>query len=365
MARDMGANAVRTWGIASQRYFNQALNNGLLVDAGVWFDPVRNGKPHSYTDARYREQLTQEVMTYVKIMKHHPALLSWNLGNEVFSHTDSEKERIAFGTFLKQLIDAVHKEDPNHPVIYSCPDGTSELRYLKKYVPNLDILGINTYGEYRSALRWLEINQYDKPVIATEFGCRGGWSQPRDNNNMPYDPFDQYKALDYDSLWHQIEHSRGSSLGGYAFVMGPQRNQFSLTWFNLNYGREKRQAFWNLYTHYTGKKPLNACPRIDAMQIEPADPRPPGTQVTVRAVVTDPDGDRLDYRYFITNIASDPWIVEPPRFYPTPIFRIGPGEARIVVPNDPGIYRVYVTVSDGHNNLAVANRSIRVTPPAD
>ena len=87
--------------------------------------------------------------------------------------------------------------------------------------------------------------------------------------------------------------------------------------------------------------------------------------MTVRTEAGDPDGDRLRYRYFITNIATDPWIVEPPTFYPTPIIRSGPGEAIMVVPNDPGIYRVYVTVSDGHNNLAVANRSIRVTPPAD
>jgi hypothetical protein len=365
MAQTMGANAVRTWGIVPLRYFDKARDNGLLVDAGIWFDPVRNGKPNSYMDTRYRQKLTREVMAYVKMMKHHPALLSWNLGNEVFSHTDSEKEREAFGSFLKELIDAVHKEDPNHPVIYSCPDGTSELRYLKAHVPNLDIIGVNTYGGFRSAMRWLEVNHYDKPVIATEFGCRGGWSQPKDTNNMPYDPFDQYKAFDYDSLWRQIEDSRDRSLGGFAFVMGPQRNQFSLTWFNLNYGRERRQAFWDLYTLYTGKKPANACPRIDTMQIEPAGSRAPGARVTVRTVAADPDGDRLQYRYFITNIATDPWIVEAPRFYPTPIIRSGPGEAIIVVPNDPGVYRVYVTVSDGHNNLAVANRSMRVRPPAD
>ena len=151
MAREMGANAVRTWGIVSRRYFDQARDNGLLVDAGIWFDPVRNGNPNSYTDARYRQQLTREVLAYVKKMKHHPALLFWNLGNEVFSHTDSEKERAAFGAFLNTLIDAVHKEDPNHPIIYSCPDGTSELPYLRAHVPNLDIIGVNTYGGYRAA----------------------------------------------------------------------------------------------------------------------------------------------------------------------------------------------------------------------
>ena len=365
MAHDIGANAVRTWGIVPLQYFDHAREKGLFVDAGVWFDPVRNGKPDSYANARYRRQLTLEVMAYVKRMKHHPALLSWNLGNEVFSHTESETEREAFGKFLNKLIAAVHEEDPNHPVIYSCPDGTSELPYLKAHVPNLDIIGVNTYGGYRSALHWLEVNGYDKPVIATEFGCRGGWSQPKDPNNMPLDPSDQSKALDYAASWRQIEDSRGRSLGGFAFVLGPQRNQYSLTWFNLNFGRERRQSYWGLYSLYTGKKPANACPRIDTMQTEPAGPRAPGARVTVRTVAADPDGDRLRYRYFITNIATDPWVVEPPRFYPTRIFRSSPGEATLAVPNDPGVYRVYVTVSDDHDNLAVANRSIRVLRPAD
>jgi hypothetical protein len=364
MARDVGANAVRTWGIVPGWYFDQARVNGLLVDAGVWFNPVRNETPDSYMDPHYRRRLTLETLAYVRQMKNHPALLSWNLGNEVFSHMESEQERTAFGKFLKELVDAVHKEDPNHPVIYSSPDGTSELRYLKAYVPNLDIVGINTYGGYLSVLHWLEANAYDKPVIATEFGCRGATHQPRDRNNVPEDPFDQHKAHDYASAWRQIEGSRDQSLGGFAFVIGSQRNQDSLTWFNLNYGRERRQAFWELYTLYTGNRPANACPRIDAMNIEPAGSLAPGAWATVRTVASDPDGDQLHYRYFITNIATDPLMVEPPRFYPTPVIRTDPGEAGIVVPDDPGTYRVYVLVSDGHDNVAVADRSIRVTLPA-
>jgi hypothetical protein len=363
MAREMGANAVRTWGIVPGWYFDQAGVNGLLVDAGVWFNPVRNAMPGSYTDGRYRRQLTRETLAYVRQMKNHPALLSWNLGNEVFSHTDSERERKAFGEFLKGLVDAVHKEDPNHPVIYSSPDGTGELRYLKAYVPNLDIVGINTYGGYLSAIRWLKANGYDKPVIATEFGCRGARHQPRDSNAMPADPFDQSKAFDYASVWRQIKGSRGQGLGGFAFVIGSQRNQDSLTWFNLNYGRERRQTFWELYTLYTGKRPANACPRIDAMTVEPAGPLAPGERTTVRTVASDPDGDRLQYRYCITNIATDPLIVDPPTFYPAPSVRTAPGEASVVVPDDPGTYRVYVLVSDGHHNVAVADRSIRVLPP--
>jgi hypothetical protein len=362
MALDMGANAVRTWGISPLWYFDQAEKDGLLVDAGVWFNPIRRGMPESYQDAGYRHRLTQETLAYVRKMKTHPALLSWNLGNEVFSHTDSEDERKAFGMFLKTLIDAVHKEDPNHPVIYSCTDNTTELRYLKAYVPNLDIVGINAYDDYRSNIRWLKANGYDKPVIATEFGCHGARNQPKDPNNIPCDPFDQSKASDYVTLWRDIEHLRDQTLGGFAFVLGHQRNQDSVTWFNLNYGRDRRQAFWSLYNLYTGKKPQNASPEISVMKIEPVDHLRAGGQVTVRTMASDPDGDRLHYRYFITDIATDPTIVESPRIYPTRVTRIVPGETKITVPDVPGTYRLYVIVSDGHQNIAVANRSIQVVP---
>ena len=55
-----------------------------------------------------------------------------------------------------------------------------------------------------------------------------------------------------------------------------------------------------------------------------------------------------------------PLIVEPPKFFPVEAEKLGPGHARLSVPNDPGLYRVYVQASDNHQNAAIIDRSIRV-----
>src|SRR5688500_1668590 len=43
MAREMGANTVRTWGGAPRSYLDQAAAHGLMVNLGVWLNAGRNG----------------------------------------------------------------------------------------------------------------------------------------------------------------------------------------------------------------------------------------------------------------------------------------------------------------------------------
>ncbi len=357
MAKEMGANAVRTWGVKPRAYFDRAQEMGLLVNAGVWFNPVRGDLKNSYKDRRFCNQLKTETLEYVKGMKDHPALLSWNLGNEVFTFTKNEGEQRAFGRFLQDLIEAVHKEDPLHPIVYACASH-KELPYLKKYVPDLDIVGMNTYGGYGSALRWLATNRYDKPVIATEFGPMGGWTQKKDINGLPYDPLDQFKAADFSSLWEEIIQSRNQSLGGFAFVLGNQRNQDSLTWFNINFGDLKRQAYWTLYKLYTGREPLNRPPKIRFIKFNKVKDLEPEESVIVSVTAADPEGDPMTFEYFFTDIASDPLIVETPKIIYPKVERLSDEKATVQVPNKTGKFRLYVLVKDNHQNVAIGNRSV-------
>src|SRR4051812_28438834 len=58
MAKDMGANSVRTWGIMPRAYFDRAHLLGFTVDAGVWFNPVRGAMTYSYQDTKYCARLS-------------------------------------------------------------------------------------------------------------------------------------------------------------------------------------------------------------------------------------------------------------------------------------------------------------------
>jgi len=360
MAHAMGANAVRTWGDAPLSYLDQAKKNNLMVDLGIWLDPIREtGGKESYQDAEFRQNLMHKILEYVHAMKDHPALLLWNIGNEALAYTEDPKEKAALGHFLEQVIKNVHEEDPNHPVVYSCSIDR-DLPDVEKYLPSLDIVGTNVYGTISTVFNWMHNEGNKKPLLVTEFGPLGSWSCAKDKNKIPYDPMDHLKSVEYASLWRQIISAHDVALGGFAFVLGDQRNQDSLTWYNINYGDLKRDAFWTLYKAYTRKKPSNRPPKFSGIELSKSTALKAGQEIEVTVTATDPDRDTIHYDYFIASIASDPLVVEPAKFYPAEINVLGPGHARLTVPTEPGNYRVYVEATDGHKNVAIINHSIQV-----
>src|SRR5581483_3979844 len=50
LAKDMGANAVRTWGNMPRQFFDKAQADGLKVNLGIWVPSIRNGSSTSYLD---------------------------------------------------------------------------------------------------------------------------------------------------------------------------------------------------------------------------------------------------------------------------------------------------------------------------
>jgi len=363
MARDMGANTVRTWGGATREYLDQAAANKLMVNLGVWINPIREtGGRESYLREVYTEILREKILNYVREMKDHPALLTWNIGNEAIAFTEDPAEKEALAKFLETVIQAIHEEDPYHPVVYSA-SAAKDLPEIQKYMPSLDIVGTNIYGSLSPILGWMREHKMDKPVVVTEFGPLGSWDTPKDRNNLPFDPSDHMKSTHYAAAWRQIEDSRAKCIGGFAFVLGEQRNQDSLSWFNLNYKDLRRDAFWTMYTAYTKKRPSNRSPKISDFRVSQVKNLSPGQRIEIYVEASDRDQDRLSYEFFITHIASDPLIVEPARFYPVEPEILARGRARIRVPNDPGHYRVYALVTDTKKNAAMANRTLHVHNP--
>jgi hypothetical protein len=359
LVREAGANTVRIYGEATEDYLNRAHARGLKVNVGFWFNAIRLKTTESYLDAGHRHALKMMALDYVDRFKDHPALLTWTMGNEVFSFTEKEEQKEAFGAFLEDLVQEIHRRDPKHPVIYS----SSHVRclpYVKRLVPSIDILGVNVTGGAGSAVQWGARNGFDKPMLVTEFAPLGAWEQRKDANGLPYDPFDQLKAENYVSSWRQIQANPHTCVGGFAFVLGAFRNQDSLTWYNMNFGGLKRAGYWTIRELYTGEKPANQPPKIFNMQVSKVSKLKKGQKIDVAVRAMDAESDPLQYDYFITNIANDPLIVEKPVFFPAEPEVKGPGQATVRVPRAKGDYRVYVTVTDGRENIAIADRSIRV-----
>jgi len=200
----------------------------------------------------------------------------------------------------------------------------------------------------------------DKPAIVCEFGPRGAWDAQKDRNGMPFDPSDSLKAADYESTWRQIVEEKSRCMGGFAFVLGEPRNQDSVTWFNINEGALRRKAYWTLFRLYTALKPPHPIPSLSEFIVQSSSGINAGERFNVNATAVTMDGSALRYHFAIATIFSDPLIVDKPRYMAADEQVLAPGSASLKAPEQPGIYRVYVEVTDAYGNVAVADRSLKV-----
>ena len=360
MAKALGANTVRTWGTdqGNKKYLDEAVRQGLLVDAGIWLNYVAADGSYSYiNDTKYMADKEKETLDYVKRFKDHPAILMWNIGNEAFMFTKGEDERIALANFLEKLIKEVKTVDPNHPVIYASAN-TTALPYLIKYVPSLDIVGMNIYGSVVSAeSRWKTLG-YKIPYVVTEFGPLGPWDLPKDRNGKMIELADYTKASQYRNHWRLINERRGKNLGGFVFHLG-ETTQETLTAWNINDHLFKKQSFLEIQKLFTGKNIANQSPRIESFTGIP-DQAAPGAVFTVEVKASDPEKDKLSYSYAASNSTEGILQYYVNNEVPLRVEGSGP-TVKIYAPNQKGLYRIYVFVRDSAGNSSVRSATVKVS----
>ena len=359
MAKEMGANAVRTWGTeqGTQKYLDEAARQGLLVDAGIWLNPVGDDGRFSYIhDSQYLVAKEKETLDYVQRFKGHPAVLMWNIGNEAISFTKNEEERVALSRFLALLIDKVKAIDPNHPVIYASAN-TVALPYLKQNVTNLDAVGMNVYGSVISAeARWTAL-AFEIPYLITEFGPQGPWDQPKDVHGKVAEPLDQAKASQYRNHWKLITERRGKNIGGFAFHLG-ETSQESLTYWNLNDHLYKKESFLVMQKFYGAGNLANHAPYVDSFEGVPKEISAGGS-FGVEVKAHDVEGDALSY--FYTASSSTEGVLGYYVNTEVPLRVEGEGaKATVSAPKEKGLYRVYAFVRDDQGNSSAASRILEV-----
>lgn len=359
LAKDLGANAVRTWGIdhGTQEYLDKAHEYSLYVNAGIWMNPVYDDGKGSYQDnEKYKNALAKEILTYVYKNKNHPAVLSWNIGNEVLFWTKSEEERIAFCRFLEEIIQEVHRIDPHHPVIYTSAL-TTAVSYIKKYIPSLDILGVNAYGGFDQAHQEI-VENLDIPYIVTEYGTLGSWDSVKDMNGIFIESNDEVKAHYYKKFAHKIKSFYGYCLGGFAFYLG-DTTQSSSTWWNLTYGTYPKYSYLVIQEMYTGIKMKLKPPVIKDVVFSKRKELDPGEGFSVEVKLRS-ERDHLTYEYFATTAYETIYLEEYPN-REISIYVEGEGpEVKLRAPSQPGIYRVYAVVKDEAGRASIFNKSISV-----
>lgn len=361
----IGVNTVRTWGTdaTSRPLFDAAAANGIKVVAGFWLQP--GGGPGSggcvdyTTDTAYKNTMLAEIRNWVTTYRAHPGVLLWNVGNEsilgmqnCYSGTQLEQNRIAYTRFVDQAAQAIHAIDANHPVT-STDAWTGAWPYYKAYAPNLDLYAVNSYAHVCQVKQdWLA-GGYTKPYLITETGPPGEWEVPNDGNGVPAEPSDQQKRDGYGTAWNCVLAHPGVALGATLFHYGTE-GDFGGVWFNITTGGEKRLSWYAVRKLYSGQTGGNTPPVIASMNLSRSGDVPAGGTFTVTAAVSDPDGDPITY----TMGYNSKYLNNASGLIPAPF--TGSGTFTVTAPQQPGVWKLYLYARDGHGNVGIETRSLRV-----
>ncbi len=357
----MGVNTIRTWGTDSttQPLLNAASAYGIKVINGFWL----NQNADYLNDTDYKTSTLATIESVVNTYKDNPGVLMWDVGNEViltlqnyYSGTQLEEERNAYAQYVEQIVEAIHSIDPNHPVT-STDAWTGAWPYYQTNTPDLDLYAVNSYGSACNIKQdWID-GGYTKPYIVTESGPAGEWEVPNDANGVPTQETDVENSQGYATAWNCITSHTGVALGATLFNYGIE-NDFGGVWFNLLTGHWRRLSDFTVAQLYGGQISTDTPPVISSMSLDQTSVATNG-QLTVNVNVSDPDGDPLRYNLML----SSKYIDGGTGLQYATFTQTGASTFSVTPPNELGVWKVYVYVYDGQDNVGIQTLSFKVVPP--
>lgn len=364
--RKAGGNSVRLWTTDyAQPLLDSAQANGLTVLLGLWLVPERDGFDYYDRDAMARQlqALRAEVLRY----RNHPALLAWDVGNELELGANNPEVYTA----INQVAEMIHELDPHHPVLTTIAT-PAVAKLLAQRCPALDLIGINSYAGLLTLPQNLRSTDGQmRPYIVTEFGPKGFWEAPLTTWKAPVEQTSSVKAEFAAERYRKaLVADSQYCLGGYVFYWG-QRQEATPTWFSLfTVAGERTNLVDEMQRLWTGAYPLNRCPQIGALQLNS---HFDSEHITLQAgqeykailTVMDLEGDSVRVQW---EVRPDPdWKAEKPAItashepLPNAIRQQGRRHATVRAPRTAGPYRLYATVTDGHGGAATANAPFYVS----
>ena len=362
LLKRLGGNSFRTWGADDiDEQLAVAKKNDLMVMCGFWLGHAEHG--FDYTNAAALEETRQNVLATVRRVKDHPNLLCWALGNEMEMNNPHRKE---MWTFVNSLAAEVKAIDPNHPVtsvVAEIPEQT--LNEFKTLCPNLDFLGINSYGGAASVgARWRQAGMA-KPYVLTEYGAHGSWEGPKNGWGLALEPTSAEKGRQFAAAYAaSIASERGKNcLGGYAFTWG-WKVEATPTWHGMLLPDLTRLASVEaVQTAWGVAKVANRCPVAEPLVVSSDDLADAATTVEASVAARDPDGDKLTYRWELLSDTGDydtigTGLAVPDGWDGAIVAGQGTPKATVKLPGG-GTYILYCYVFDGKGHAAYANRPLR------
>ncbi len=359
----LGVNTVRTWatGENTPALLDAAHANGMKVMVGIW---MRHGRPGMEDDDSFdyltntqgKEDHYTNAIAVVNKYKDHPAVLTWGIGNEVYLNMATDEEKLVYSKLLERICSKIKEIDSNHPIT-SVEAWNFGMDWWSKYVPSIDIYGLNSYGAGANFLAdEMKKRKIDKPYIVTEFGVTGEWDVAEDKNGIKIEPTDAQK---YDAIANGYSKwitNKDNCLGVYVFHYN-SGTSFGDIWLATHVNSHYRPQYWAIREAYTGNKPANYVPEISKLKL-PDNTADSGTWVPVTLATTDKESDVLEVSFGYNHRVGS-------RRYRNQIlplkyrgnFKDG---FEIQLPEVNSAIKVYAFVNDSYPNLGIASTSIKV-----
>lgn len=361
--RAVGGNTVRLWSADyAMPLLDEAQRQDLTVMMGLWLEP--EGQYFSYYDPamvkKQRERLRQQVLRY----RHHPALLMWNVGNEVELTAPGPRLFAA----VNEIARMIHELDPYHPVTITISDYERRAAELRKYAPEIDVLSVNVYGKLLKLPTDLPKAGWPGPYIVTEYGGRGYWEITLTSWQAPPEQASGLKAAFMSQRYRKsIAADSVHCLGSYIFFWG-YKYEYTPTWFSLfEPTGEKTEQVDELQLLWRKSYPANRAPHVTGLELaqEPYSVvLRPGQLYPARVFATDPEGDSLALRWELMPELKPNATIKERTIPAEPILgMIEKTEgltALVRMPQQPGAYRLFVRIFDGHGSVGTANIPVLV-----
>lgn len=364
----LGANSVRTWSLDdAEEILDVAQENGLTVMMGLWVQHERHG--FDYDNEEAVAQQLEKFTAAVRRLKDHPALLLWGIGNEVDLFYSNTKVWDA----VQDIAAMIHEIDPNHPTATVTAGLDSTEAYLiRTRVPDLDIYGINTYGDIGKIKGDIRQFGWEGPYIIAEWGPTGHWEVSKTEWGAPIEETSTEKAAIYRKRFNDyIKADRVKCIGSYVFLWG-QKQETTSTWYGLfTEDGNPTELLDELYLAWRGKEPPNRSPKItdfniggkralDNIYIKAGD------KVPAKVEYFDPEGGKVKVEWFVYSESTAQSAGGD--FEESILPELGAVKNRkqttatLVAPGKEGAYRLFVYVSDKDKRTAYANIPFYVLP---
>ena len=360
----MGGNTIRVYDTTDLgQILDSAHANDIAVIVGLW---MMGNLEMDYSDSFLVDQQYEEIRESVRRYRDHPALLMWCLGNEISYRASLHELFFPSKMWLafEDLVDLIHKEDPNHPVTTTITNyQRKRLLYFKFRVPQLDIVGINTFGrlaELRSMFKWYNWF-FDMPFFLAEWAISGPWESATTDWYTPIESSSSEKATDYVNFYREfIPHEDPRFLGSCVFYWG-YKQEHTHSWFSLFTEKgEPTLALEALEQVWTGTLPTNFIPVADSLVVNGASSEDgiilnPGQIVNAHLFAHDKEGDELKTEW---EILPDSWhfdyraINQKPKPIEDLIQVKASRDIRFNAPYQEGTYRLFAKVSDAKSGGA-------------